>query len=580
MFPEISDYLKSSLGSNVSNLVQPDKITAATLFLLLNFIDIILNASSLSAPGNPLHLLYNTFLNMDPILQGGAVFALIIMLAYLLLSFNTAITKLFTGESWSETWPGRWLKNRQTRKRKYLIAKSRGGDVDNYRANLELITSFAQEEAYTYPTALGNVQSATASYIWHHYGMDLAALLTHMESVIDACDHTLSTNIDNEKAALDFLVNMTFLFMIFVVELIVQSFILLAGWAVIWALIPVALAAITYQGAVIKARTWGDAVQVAFDTHRDDLRQKLDVRAFTSEEDERAVWRKVSYLLLWGLSADDVFDLTASAAASSASPASATANSGAGSDSSSSAANKTSSAPALTNAAIVKTTANVQVDIESTVVTLLDLPGAAQPSNILQVAHQYVDYSLFISNSAKDDIKDVFLYVTDPRLPAIYEEPQHVEKTGSGVLHNPNGFSTLQQVLWWLSDIPGNSSLRIRYRLPSTTFAAATHDKNLHIVSGKVVGGKAVSTETLCQETGAIDYTFVVKNAGSGPVKDGTLEVFESRKPLPDTPKYGCLCDSRSNVLRIIQAKKLTAPDRYRWEFGDIDEGITLTYTL
>lgn len=577
MFPEISDYLKSTLGNNISNLVQPDKLAAAAIFLLLNLGNIILNAGSFSTPGNPLHPLFDTFFKMDPILQGSADIVIIIVLAYLLLSFNTAIMKAFTGEAWTETWPAGFFKSLQMRKRNRLIQESQGETLKSDLANQQLITGFAPDQTDArptaldiYPTALGNVQSATVSYIYNHYGIEMAALWPHMESVVEAADMALSKRIDNEKAALDFLVNMSFLSIVFAIELLIQSFILFSRASLPWILVPIALAVITYQGAVLKARTWGDVVQVAFDMHRDDLRQKLGIRPFTSQEDEREVWKKVSNLLLWGDPAGDVF-----ASSSAAKPATAAGI----------------TKPAADEKVTVKPLADIKADIQSIVVNL-DIPGNAQSLNIaagnnLVVVSQYIDYFLVVHNTAHQEIRDALLLVTDARIPIIYTPPgaQTIEKgTLPGVHatiipHNDDEHCAGKQLIWSIDHIEAGKSLLICYRLPSQMFAAIASAGDLTIE-----GAAAASIETLYPDTGAIDYTIAITATRPGQI-NGAIEVFDSRKALPDGEILGCLWYDGSIDPQIITAQKLTAPERYCWKLsladsGDMNGQIQLTYTV
>jgi hypothetical protein len=577
MFPEISDYLKSTLGNNISNLVQPDKLAAAAIFLLLNLGNIILNTGSFSTPDNPLHPLFDTFFKMDPILQGSADIVIIIVLAYLLLSFNTAIMKAFTGEAWTETWPAGFFKNLQMRKRDRLMRESSQGEtLSNNLAHQQLITGFAPDQTDArptaidiYPTALGNVQGATVSYIYNHYGIEMAALWPHMESVVEAADSALSKRIDNEKAALDFLVNMSFLSIVFAIELLVQFFILFSRTSLPWILLPIALAVITYQGAVLKARTWGDVVQVAFDMHRDDLRQKLGIRPFTSQEDERTVWKKVSNLLLWGEPAGDIF-ISGDAAKPAVAPG--------------------ATKPAVADEKVtVRPLADIKADIQSIVVSL-DTPSGAQDLNIaadnnLVVVSQYIDYFLVVHNTTHQEIRNALLYVTDSRIPIIYTKPiaQTIERRMLPGVHatiipqNDDERSAGKQLIWSIDHIEAGKSLLICYRLSSQMFAAIASAGDL------TIDGVA-STETLCSDTGAIDYTIAITAASPGQI-NGAIEVFDSRKALPDEEKYGCLWYDESTDPHIIAAQKLTAPERYRWNLsladsGDMDGQIQLTYTL
>jgi hypothetical protein len=643
VFAAISDYLKSELGNGISNLVQPDKLIAATLFLFLNVIDIILNSASFRETFQPL---YAAFISLDPLAVGIIFIVIVLVLSFLLLSFNTAITKLFTGEIWQNTWVGNFFTDLQKTKRDNLIAQSKGAEQKNVRANLQLITSFPREQGYIYPTELGNVQSATASYIRQHYGIEMAALVTHMESVIDTADATLSSRIGNEKSLLDFLVNMTFLLLVFAIELIVQLGAFLPQWYVILPIILLIfiLSVITYKGAIVKARSWGDAVQMAFDLHCDDLRQKLGIRACTSKEDERQVWKQVSSLLLWGIPAEDVFDMGASPSASTSGTSSGSAANKAdttnktGSTPSGSAANKAdatnktgstpsgsaTSASAPASVATVKTTANVQADIQSTIIDIdsehpieIKSPDGVL-KGVLKVS-QYIDYFLVVSNPTEHAVKDVFLQVADSRIPVIYEEPTvKVVGRGTGSFTvtplkviptiwpgDNDRIHQIEPLIWHLTEIPAHSSLAITYQVPSHMFAAIT-DNNMLLVRADA---------TPCEETKAIDYKIVIEKVAevteiievakiaevaevteiievievtrTGKIA-GTLEVFDSSKTLSDTPKYGYVCDDTDSLGIIIKAKKRSTPDRYCWDLSALDTDthlqnagtLTLTYTV
>lgn len=643
MFPGISDYLKSTLGGAVSNFLQPDKIAAATIFLLLNLVDIVLSMGRFNAPTQKL---LNDFLSFNSALQIVLVAALILTLAYLLLSFNTVFYKLFTGESWMDSLPGQWLAIKQKQVRDRLRAESSLIKQASLLKRQQLITSFAREEAYLYPTSLGNVQNATASYIWYHYGVDMAALWPHMDSTVAGANKDLSGRIDSEKAALDFLVNITFLLILFAVELIVQSFFLQAQLSVLLALIPLVLARTTYLAATSKARTWGDVVQTAFDFYRDDLRKQLSIRPFTSEEDERQVWQRVSSLFLWGVAADDVFVTGASSeppsgGASTGGKAGASDGQVKGSSSSASSDGKAGASDAKSKDAsggassdgkpvamadqqaidptttatckILSKPDKVQAVLQSTVVTL-DIPQhwPDSPSNVLQAIDQYIEYLLVVTVEEKSPTPAtsqppdvVLLAVSDPRLHAIYKEPvSHIisnEQPGQSkdnikleaiILGSAGMFNAQGQIMWIISKAVG-STIAFRYRLPShTVFMATLQEKkkglrideeqtssNLEFVKDS---GESTSHETFCADTRAIDYRFPFK-AKNGVIEEGTmLEIYDSRLDQPDAEKHGCLWLADHDDPRILKAIKLSSPDRYLWKLPEIKDGTTatLTYTV
>lgn len=137
----------------------------------------------------------------------------------------------------------------------------------------------------------------------------MTAFWPHMQIIVaNDNEQALGKRIDDEKTTLDFLVSLTFILILFTVELVLtQFFVFNQRLELAWAVLPFALTLFVYHAAVNQANTWGISVQLAFDTRRDALRKILCLRPFANEEDERAVWKKVGAWLLYGVPCDDVF---------------------------------------------------------------------------------------------------------------------------------------------------------------------------------------------------------------------------------------------------------------------------------
>ncbi len=573
MLTGLSDYLKTALGDGLSKFVQPDKVIAATIFLVLNLIDAILNARDFAGPVN---LLITVFFNMNPFLQAALGVVVILLLAYLLLSFNTQLFKLLTGESWRWTWYGRLLVQLQIRRRNDYIRRSKRDDLQHEFDRLTLVTSFAAEEAFTYPTMFGNVQQATQDYISRHYGIDMIALLPHMESVIanNNVDTALSSLISNEKSALDFLVNMTCLFVLFAIELTAQFFTLPSPWTLVWVGGSLLLAVVTYNGAIVKARSWGDVVQAAFDMHCDDLRQKLGLRAFTSKDDEREVWRKASRYLIWGDPAGDIFDPTASSSSDKASSAQT-----AGPDKSQKQAYSDSDTSSSPDDVTCATHSKVYTDIQSTITDVNALPPDAGAT--WQKIAKRIDYRLIVTNTTRHSINDVFLYVTDERFPVIQHVPElhdiahhiHPPSVVSAIIapQHTQGAQVLNQLLLHIPDIAPHSSLAICYHLVSVSLTVESNHPTLIV--------NDVKTDT-DNDTGSIDYTIELHNTAMSPLTDVKLLVYDAGAEVSDASIWGCL--EYPDWLVQVQATKVSAPDGYCWTIDAIpgNTTVTLTYTV
>ena len=185
-------------------------------------------------------------------------------------------------------------------------------DQTRYTAAFRLKTLAYPAQQYVFPTDLGNVMNATSDYIFDRYGVEMESLWTQMEIVV-ADDKPLATRIDNEKATLDFMLNLAVIAGLFAVE-----YLLLHVWlkqfvaAALGAASFIFAGYVVYHVAVGKARSWGNAVQTAFDLHREDLRKRLRLREFRGAADEKAAWTQLGSWILWGKpSPESLFEPTA-----------------------------------------------------------------------------------------------------------------------------------------------------------------------------------------------------------------------------------------------------------------------------
>ena len=265
--------------------------------------------------------------------------------------------------------------------------------------------NFPEEPSYLAPTNLGNILNATSGYIWSRYRIDMTALWPQSETIV-ADKGALPGRIDNAKAAMDFLLNLSFILAAFGLEYLIVKVGLKQDGGLA-CLVYWLLAYAAYRAALGKARAWGDAVQMAFDLHRDALRQALNVRKFTSRADEKDVWEKVSGWLLWGEKADEVFE----------------------------------GEPTAPDVAI-ESSANVKVAHVERITTINRDKRTSQTDrgHTAAIIEKYVDYWLTINHAAAGQTTEtdngaasgVFVSVTDQRAPLIDSVP-----TGQLAGHGP-----------------------------------------------------------------------------------------------------------------------------------------------
>jgi hypothetical protein len=285
------------------------------------------------------NVIYIIYLNdINPVIQAILVAAIVLILAYVLLSLNSYFLAFLTGELWCESLIGRtliWFKRIEASststspaRRLFIECKQLLEKTKSHPSSLDVQTDEPKPPGPPSPTPLGDVMNCTANYVRTLYKIEMSALWPHMEIVLanaantnnagssdsstaDNAGAALKARIDNEKVTLDFLVTLTVIFVLFALEEVFVLFCWLYKTPdVLWGpIIFLFLAYVVYKAAVAKARTWGGAVQMAFDMYRFELRKRLDIRPFNSPENERKVWNKVSAMLKSGTPTPEHDDL-------------------------------------------------------------------------------------------------------------------------------------------------------------------------------------------------------------------------------------------------------------------------------
>lgn len=237
--------------------------------------------------------------------------------AVTLLALNRPITRILEGYGWLNPFQlnrprmraGFKKLSKQVadgrRKREEARKQERafeGKDLAQYRHAVWLMAKyFPDDESHLLPTRFGNAIRAFEVYSRIVYGIESVYGWTRLVSVIPSEYREM---IDNEKAQMDFWVNLWFGSCLSI--LVYSGFIIAALngaiekpssslWISLW--IPAAAAAIAFfaaHGAHSVAQSWGILVTSAFDLFRSDLCRSLGFKMPTSIEEERELWQGLS----------------------------------------------------------------------------------------------------------------------------------------------------------------------------------------------------------------------------------------------------------------------------------------------
>jgi hypothetical protein len=147
------------------------------------------------------------------------------------------------------------------------------------------------------PTRLGNVLAATADTAGQEYGLDPIVVWPHLYPLLG---ETIRGVVDDLRDALDGAVRMCAVMALTTVG----AAGLLAwrsGWWTLLALVPMAIAVLSYAGAVRAAAAYGAGVRAGLDLHRFDLRTALHLPLPRNQTTERIANEELCDLLRQGV---------------------------------------------------------------------------------------------------------------------------------------------------------------------------------------------------------------------------------------------------------------------------------------
>ena len=309
-----------------------------------------------------------------------------------------------------------------------------------------------------------------------------------------------------------------------------------------------------YRAAVVKAVSWGQALQMAFDQQRSKLRDLLEVLSTETRSDERTRWRKVSgWFLLGDHRYDEAFD----------------------------APSTTAPKPKATYIA----SANVQVDK----LTARKLALQAETSEVSAVKNKayivtryekMIEYVVLVSNPVSEqadktthhDAEGVYIIITEPRVTWIDHVPTNISAAGwSGKTIAPN------EILWYLDKLPCNGASALRYFLPVPLYTAKTNNEKL-----------TIDDKSIQVKGNHYEFTIINRTGSTLEMDEGTLEVFNPELKIPGKTQraYMNVWDTNNtHVLKdwISVAEKLKhSRSGLRWELPEIkpDYKVTVKYDI
>jgi hypothetical protein len=445
--PVVADFLKGTVSENLTKVVQPAGLVPATILVLLNLG--FLYPAAL-ADGVPVA---KAFGGLKEQWQVVVLAALILAIGYLLLHAANWIIAVLAGQTWRASGLNWLLRSWQLRQRIQLKRRLDSARKAENRAALrwELATRFPTidpPQRYIQPTRLGNSLVATQHIIRDRYGIDITALWSQMESVEGVKDAPALTAVKDEKVTLDLLANLVFVLAIFAVQAVVYF-----GYRERWddvliALLVLPLAYVTYRVADTSARSWGNAVEVTLDLHREKLREELGLRKETDAADERELWEKASAFYLPGSEEEPAADLF-----------------------------KTVSPP---RAAVTKAPS---LEVETVTAAVVNRVVDGTSSEVERVfTLRSVEYLLIVSR--KDEAARwaaADFVIDDPRVARVAAEPEAVREGAIEAKSRIRSSDDGSRLQWRVTGLQQGASLTLGYHLPlwRLIVAGATGEVNV-----------------------------------------------------------------------------------------------------
>ncbi len=220
-----------------------------------------------------------------------------------LLAANKVIIRLKEGYGWwSPLWAPflKWQKYRFRTNEKYIQRLRRKiQQCDDQEAqgrlnrqNRDFKIHFPTKETRVLPFAFGNTMRSFEDYPQTMYGF---AGVLGWNRLLGVIPEPYKEVLDGVRAQMDFMVNMWFLCLAFLIECVVLSWAAGVGFGFWWwPTVALLIAVFASYGSRQAAADWGEMIRAAFDLYLSDLCDQLGLERTASREEERRRWRAFS----------------------------------------------------------------------------------------------------------------------------------------------------------------------------------------------------------------------------------------------------------------------------------------------
>jgi len=280
--------------------------------------------------------LWHTLQEQKPLIPVAVIVVFFVLLgAYVLAVLNTPIIRLFEGYPLLSLKIGRRLRTSNYRRILYLqkriqeldqvitqrqvqatklpdrededlIIKLREIELMRNAFNDELCWMYPHHQTWrVLPTRLGNAIAAAEEYPGHLYGIDAVTFWPFLAPILEKSGY--ASFVENEKALLDFPLNMAVVTLFFGMELVYVDVLLRhLVWPIAWATVVAWLPSLAklvatetlafcfYLLAIRGAVGWGYTIRSAFVLHKEDLQQRLGLVKAGGYYRERILWKQAS----------------------------------------------------------------------------------------------------------------------------------------------------------------------------------------------------------------------------------------------------------------------------------------------
>ena len=172
------------------------------------------------------------------------------------------------------------------------------GESSNERARRllqERAERYPHAEQFVLPTAFGNVIRPWEVYPYVMFGIDAIPGWDRLIFLVPEKERPL---ISQDKAFVDFWINVWFLSLVVLVEYSVLAVVTRERGS-LWALLSIPAAIIASNRARLAALGWGKGVKAAFDLYLPELRKKLEIATDLSRDDDRKQWIRMSRAMVY-----------------------------------------------------------------------------------------------------------------------------------------------------------------------------------------------------------------------------------------------------------------------------------------